>query len=438
MKQESKTVLLQYVSLVTISILSGLLIALIQVAAKYLFVGVENVYEGSYETVTPLVFYSIACVLIVFGFYIFSTQLKLNLANSTNVLIRYLSKDKVKLYEYPLLLLGFFVSLFAGLPVGGVEICQIAGVGLASEAYKRTSIKDNDSFDLASSASFGAAFMSPLAGLLYGLESRKWKVSIAFVLKLLLAILITVGTCYLIKIPFGMQNSFIFRLTNIDKFSWNSLWLYAFLGVVIGASAFIINLSSLKFNDFLSRRKKWEKLRTIFTFSILVVALVCTFFGFKDQWEYFYLAGFDGSRLIYNSARFSKVGLLIVTLLLWAIYVLLIPHSRLVGGKIIPLMTLGGLIGICFVFFGKNKNIITTNEHFLMITTAMFALFGVTYKKPATAVALALTFTTWSVMPYQLPILVLSIAPGYLLMLITKTPSLNECLGLSDSLNIEE
>ena len=438
MKQETKTTLLQYASLASISVISGILIGLIQVALKYLFVGVENVFEGSFETILPLVFYSISCVLIIFGFYIFFIQLKLNIGNSTAVLIRYLSNEKIKIYEYPSLLLGFFISIFAGLPVGGVEVCQIVGIGLASEAFKRTGIKDEDSFDSISSATFGAAFMSPLAGLFHGLEARKWKVSLQFILKLAAAIVITVGSCYLIKMPFRMQHSFIFRLVAIENFSWGSLWLYAFLGVAIGVSGFVINLSSLKLNEFINKKKKWRKLKTIFTFLIITVALVCTFFGFKNQWKYFFLAGFDGSRIIYNISYFTNFGLLIGTLFLWIFYTLLIPHSHLVGGKIVPLMTLGGLIGLCFAFFGEGKNLITPHEQFLMVTTAMFALFGVSYKKPATAFALAITFTTWSLIPYQLIPLLFTLAPGYLLMFFTKTPSLNECIGLSDSLRIEE
>ena len=154
--------------------------------------------------------------------------------------------------------------------------------------------------------------------------------------------------------------------------------------------------------------------------------------------EDFFLAGFDGSRIIYNSSYFVNFGLLIGTLFLWIFYILLIPHSYLVGGKIVPLMTLGGLIGLCFAFFGKSKNLIAPNEQFMLITTSMFALFGVSYKKPATAFALAITFTTWSLIPYQLIPLIFTLAPGYLLMLFTKTPSLNESIGLNDSLRIEE
>ena len=99
-------------------------------------------------------------------------------------------------------------------------------------------------------------------------------------------------------------------------------------------------------------------------------------------------------------------------------------------------MTLGALIGLCFVWNGKENHLLNPDEYFMMISVGMFAIFGVVYKKPVTALCLALTFSRWSIIPYQLIPLILAIAPGYALMLITKLPSWNECLGVPDSLSI--
>lgn len=437
-KQTAKIKILQYASFISISIVIGILIALFQVAIKYLFKGINSIYESSIETVTPLAIYTSICVIAVALFYIFVRYFKLTLSKGTYVLLRYLSQEKVKLYEYPLLIIGFGLSLFAGLPVGAVEVCQCVGVGLASELYKRTEVKDADIFDSVSSASFGAAFMSPLAGLAYGLESRKWKVNWLYIIKLVLTIAITVGSCYLTLMLFKQQNSFMFRMGMFEKFSWESLWTYFLMGVIIAGAAFILNLSTLKFKTLFENRKKYRDIATIFTAIILFTALLCTFFGLKNQWYTFSLAGYDGSRIISNFDRFKKVGLLFATVFLWAFYILLIPHSNLIGGKIVPLLTMGGLIGLCCVWNAKDNNIIQTDESFMMVVTGMFALFGVVYKKPVTAVCLALTFSTWSLIPYQILPLVLTIAPGYLLLILTKLPSWNECLGIPDSLQIIE
>ena len=204
-KTNIKVKIFQYASLISISIITGILIALFQVGLKYLFKGIYQIYESSIETVTPLVIYTSICTVVLFAFYILVRYLKLNLNRGTQVLTRYLSSEKVKIYEYPLLVFGFAISLFAGLPVGAVEVCQCVSVGIASEVYKRTDIKDNDSFDSVASASFGAAFMSPLAGFFYGLESRKWKVTWPCIVKMFLAVVVTMGFSYLTLMIFKMQ-----------------------------------------------------------------------------------------------------------------------------------------------------------------------------------------------------------------------------------------
>lgn len=436
-EKHAKLIVLQYVSLIVISIITGILIGLFSVAIKYLFDGINKIYESSIETAVPIAIYSSACLIVVFAFYILIRYFKLSLGKGSIVLIRYLSNEQIKIYEYPLLLLGFFISLFSGIPVGGAEISQCIGVGLASEAYKRTDIKDNDSFDSISAASFGAFFMSPLAAFSYSLESRKWKVTISYIIKSIVAISIAVGTTYLTKLLFNLQNHYLFRLAMFESFSWKSLWLYAFMGIVIAGVAFILNLSSLKLSRVFSNKKKYKDIATVFTVIILIVALVCTFFGLTYQYYTFSLAGYDGRRFILLFNKF-KLGLLVGTVFLWGFYILLIPHSNLVGGKMIPLMTVGALIGLCFVWNGKDNHIIKPDEYFMMITVGMFSLFGVVYKKPLTGFLLALTISKWSVIPYQILPLIFAIAPGYILLLITKLPSWNECLGLSDSLSMAE
>ena len=437
-KQTIKIKILQYASLISMSIITGILIALFQVAIKYLFKAINSIYDSSIETVSPLLIYSSICIVVVSAFYIVARYLKLTLSKGTYVLSRYLSKEKVKFYEYPFLLIGFGISLFAGLPVGAVEVCQCMGVGLASELYKRTDIKDPDSFDSISSASFGAAFMSPLAGFFYGLESRKWKVTWSYVIKMALSVAFAMGSCYLMLMLFKLQNNFMFRMNMFEKFSWKSLWVYALMGVIIAGSAFILNLSTLKLKNVFESNKKFKNMATIFTAIILIVALLCTFFGLEHQWYTFSLAGYDGSRIISNFDRFKRIGLLMGTLFLWIFYLLLIPHSKLIGGKIVPLLTMGGLIGICCVWNAKDNNLINPDEFFMMISVGMFALFGVVYKKPVTAFCLALTFSRWAIIPYQLIPLILAIVPGYLLLTFTKLPSWNECLGIPDSLRITE
>lgn len=429
---------IQYASLISVSIIIGIVIGLFQVALRCIFIGIEKINESSVENPINLVIYSVVSAILIFGFYILTRYLKLEFTGGTVVLSRHLLDRKVKLYEYPLLLIGFILSLFVGLPVGNIEICQFMGVALNSEVQKRMDLKDNDSFDSINSATFGAAIMSPLAGLAYGLESRKWKVKWQYVLKTGIAVVFVVVATYLTLFLFNLQNNFMYRLEAFESFSWGSLVLYGFLGIVIALVSFALNLSVLKLKEIFKKNKKYKNAPKLLTWMILIVSVLCTFFGFYYQWYVFSLAGFDGSRIILNFVQFKRVGLLIGTLFLWIFYIFAIPHSNLIGGKIIPLMTLGGIIGMCLVWNAKANNLMNQDEYFMMISTGMFALFGVVYKKPVTAICLALTFSKWEVIPYQIIPLILSAAPGYILMLVSRLPNLNECLGVSDSFSFAE
>lgn len=434
-KGETKIKIKQYSSLILLSIINGIFIGLFQVTIKYIFEAINKIYESSIETVIPLLIYSGLCIFFIFCFYIIIWFIIPWFKKGTNVLSRYLLNEKVKFYEYPILIVGFALSLFAGLPVGAVEVCEAVGLGLSSEFYKRTEIKVKDSKDIIIAASFGAAFLSPLAGFSYGLESRKWKVNFCYIIKLTLTIAITIGVCYLTLKLFNLENNFTPRLDSIETFSWKSLLIYGLMGVIIAVAAFILNLSTIKIKKSIEEGKKPQNIKTILTVIVLITALVCTFIGLKYQWYAFSLAGYDGSRIIMNYDKFGSGGLLIGTVLLWIFYLLLLPHTKLFGGKIVPVLTVGGLIGLCCVWNGKINNMLQPDEFLMMISVGMFALYGVVYKKPITAICLALTFSRWSVIPYQFLPLILAIAPGYILVVITKLPSWNECIGIPDSLD---
>ena len=77
------------------------------------------------------------------------------------------------------------------------------------------------------------------------------------------------------------------------------------MGIVIAGVAFILNLSTLKLTKVFSNRKKYKDIATIFTVAILIIALLCTFFGLVYQYYTFSLAGYDGSRfiLLFNNLR---------------------------------------------------------------------------------------------------------------------------------------
>lgn len=432
-KDEKSIVLAQVLSCLAISLVAGIIIGFFQVGLRYLFVGIENIFQSSIETATPIIIYSLLSFIAVIGIYVLLHFLKIGIGKGGILLNRYLNNGEVKWYEYPLLMLGFFISVFAGIPVGAVEVGQTVGIAISARLISRGEIEDEDLLDASSSAGFAAMFLSPLAGVAHALETRKWKFTLAYFLKVIGMITIMVLCAFLVRLIFGLQNEFLLRIAEFETFSWKSLYTYAFMGVVIAISAFILNISTLKLNKYLEKKKLSDKVSNILTVVLICVAVVCTFVGLKGQWYTFALAGYDGSRIM-NLYDHFKIGLLIGTVFLWAFYILAIPHSKLIGGKTVPVIALGSLLGIVFAWHGRDVGFMRADETCMMASVAMFAFYGVVYKRPVTAFCLAITFSKWTILPYELIPLILAIIPGYLLMMFAKVPTLNEACGVSESL----
>lgn len=426
---KSKTIFLECASLVVVSFFIGALVGLIGVALAYILKGVEAIYKGTFENKTGLILYAVFSTLAAALFYFLMRFFKLSAGNGRAVLAKFTNDEYISWYEYPLLLIGFFVSFFAGMPVGQAEICQTAGVVLTKKIYRRVSIDDEDAFEVAAGSSFGAAFVSPLAGLAYSLEKKRFKVSPLFVLKAALSAAVASASCYLIRHLFDLQGFFVYKIEAIGSFSWNSLIVYIIMGIILAFASGAIVLLTRKARLFFEEKHMTQKVSGFATVAIFLVAFLCTLFGLYFEWKAFSLAGYDGSRIFSLIDHFKSVGLIIGTNALWLFFVLLLPHSNLLGGKVIPMMTLGMLFGLCFSKYGVDRNVIGSDESILMISVAMFSFYGVIYKKPITAFALALTFTKWANVPYEILPLIFAMAPGYLLNVFLKIPGFDEITG---------
>ncbi len=426
---KSETIFWECASLAVVSFFIGALVGLVGVALAYMLKGVNAIYEGTFENKTGLILYAVFSALAAALFYFLMRFLKLSVGNGRAVLAKFLSDEHVAWYEYPLLLIGFFVSFFAGLPVGQVEICQTAGVVLTKKIYRRVSIDDEDAFEIVGGSSFGAAFVSPLAGFSYILEKKKFKVTPIFVLKAALSAAIASGSCYLIRYLFDLQSAFVYKIEAVSSFSWNSLIVYLIMGIILAFVSGAIVLLTKKAQLFFEKKHIAQKVSDVLTIAIYLAAFLCTLFGLYFEWKTFSLAGYDGSRIFALIDHFKSVELIIGTAALWLFFVLLLPHSNVLGGKVIPMITLGMLIGLCFSKYGLDRNIIGNSESLLMISVAMFSFYGVAYKKPLTAFALALTFTKWANIPYEILPLIFAMAPGCLLNIFLKVPGFDEITG---------
>ena len=426
---KSKTIFLECASLVVVSFFVGALVGLIGAALAYILKGVEAIYKGTFENKTGLILYAVFSALAAALFYFLMRFFKLSVGNGRAVLAKFTNDEHIAWYEYPLLLVGFFVSFFAGMPVGQAEICRTAGVVLTKKIYRRVSIDDGDAFEIVGGSSFGAAFVSPLAGLAYIFETKKFKVSFLFALKAVLSAGVASVSCYLIRCLFDLQSVFVYKIEAIGSFSWSSLIVYVIMGIILAFVSGAIVLLTRKAKLFFEEKRIAQKVSDFSTIAIFLVAFLCTLFGLYFEWKTFSLAGYDGSRIFSLIDHFKSVGLIIGTTALWLFFVLLLPHSNLLGGKVIPMITLGMLVGLCFSKYGVDRNIIGNDESLLMISVAMFSFYGVAYKRPLTAFALALTFTKWANVPYEILPLIFAMAPGYLLNVFLKVPGFGEITG---------
>ncbi len=419
--KDNKT-FLQIISCLIASFILGILVGLFQVGMKYFYDFIEYLKETTFDNKTPLILYIFGAYMLFLLSLWIAKILKDKVIKKSMEFHNLKEETKIPWFQIPFTILLLCTSMFAGFPTSWMDEFEIISCSLGKQTRDVLNTSDDGYLELEKASSLSALLVSPLAGLMYGMESKK-RINVFYILKLLLMLLISLGISYLIKYLFNIESWSFFKIKAFESFSWTSLYIYLVLGIVLAVVALAIHCFKRIINKKIEKRRiNKKKMAAIATWVILIINFVCLFFGLYEEWTVWPLAGFDGQRLLMylDLDRYNKEWLLILVTLIWLLYVAFIPYSTLPFGNQLPTIILGALIGIIVASHGINSRFMEEKEMSLMVLVSMFSFWGIMNKKPLTAVALILTCSVWKTIPYELIPIILALVPGILTMYFSK------------------
>ncbi|WPC41554.1 H(+)/Cl(-) exchange transporter ClcA [Clostridium sp. JS66] len=278
--------------------------------------------------------------------------------------------------------LGGVICIGAGLSLGreGPSVQMGAAVGQGvGRIFKRIKVEEKFLITSGASAGLAAAFNAPLAGVIFALEEVHKNFS-PIVMTTALAASIT--SDFVCKNFFGLKPVFDFK--NLKPIPLNNYFYIIILGMVLGIFGVAFNKCIFKSQE-LYAKQKWlsPEARPIIAFIISgVVGLTLPEV----------LGG--GHEIIGSLVNYSfPLKVLLILLIVKFFFTMVSFGCGAPGGIFLPLLVIGGLIGISYgdlikVLFGFNQIYINN-----LIILGMAGYFAATVKSPITGCVLITEMT---------------------------------------------
>jgi H+/Cl- antiporter ClcA len=296
------------------------------------------------------------------------------------VLLRKLSMNwwKVILGKF----IGGAICIGAGLSLGreGPSVQMGAAVGQGvSRIFKRIKIEEKFLITSGASAGLAAAFNAPLAGVIFALEEVHKNFS-PIVMTTALSASITAD--FVSKHFFGLKPMFNFK--DLKPIPLDNYFYIIILGVILGILGVVFNKSIFKSQEIYARQK-WlpTEARPIIAF------LISGIIGLSLPEV---LGG--GHEIISSLVNYSfSLKILLILLVVKFLFTMVSFGSGAPGGIFLPLLVIGGLIGVIYgdmirVLFAFNQNYINN-----LIILGMAGYFAAIVKAPITGCVLITEMT---------------------------------------------
>lgn len=287
-------------------------------------------------------------------------------------------------------ILGSFVSFFAGLSLGvegpSIAVGSAVGAGV-SKLHKSKRLNDEKKKQIellvttsGASAALTAVFKAPITGLIFTLEELHQKFSPLILLaagsSITTSILTSTGLRYLL----GMEQTALNIALNPLPFEYS--WALVLLGVVCGVLSALFNKALCLVGEinFLKRIPMLVKLIAVFLITGVVGLFVTEALG-------------GGMLLVKNLTEIDFTWwALLILLVVKAFLTVLALGSNSSGGILLPLLSIGALIGAlmgkAFIAMGISEEYYVT-----FIIIAMSSFLGATFRTPITAIVLMVEIT---------------------------------------------
>ena len=371
---------------------SGILITLFSYVSEFLQHNSLSLYTLARENPAFIPLFILALLILAFLSYViikFIPEVKGSGVPRTEGVLRGL-KPIVWWRTLVGTILGSFVSFFAGLSLGAegpsVAIGSAIGSGVSKlNKGKKLTEGGKKEFDTlvttaGSSSAFSSILFAPIAGLVFTLEELHQKFSPFILLASGSSITTSIIASTALRNLLGMSATIL----NVDPtpIPFEYTWALLLLGVVAGVLAFAFNKAICSIGEikFLKKVPSLVKLMVVF----LITGVV----------GLFVTEGLGGGMLLVadlTKVSFTWWALLIIFITKVALTILAF-SSESPGGLLIPMLTIGALIGAlmgkAFLAMG-----IPAEYYNAFIIITMSAFLGAVLRTPITAVVLLIEIT---------------------------------------------
>lgn len=304
-------------------------------------------------------------------------------------------------------LFSFFTCFLLGSEGPSVSIAS--SVGKLANRYDNK--EDKELIAIAGSAGFGCAFLSPLAGLCHLFEENRRIISLKFLFKGLLLITISFFIMYLI-FPHKILPTFSTNLLPIKYLIYIML-----LGIIIFLIGRLFIYLIIKAKDL---SIKYNKYLNYLTTMLLIIFMVLK--------RYYPLLVGSGSYILTFDFNDFYIITIIGILLFRLIFTSISASSNVCGGMVLPMMSIGAILGNIFVKVISIWDTNILNYQYIFIVCGMVSVFSVVTKTPITAFILGLKCFDFSSMINVILPLVITITISYLPVYIKKLKNIYHLL----------
>ena len=364
----------EFISLIIIGALCGLIVSLYQL-------GIQNIVKVStflYTSKTPIL---IAILLILCGICMVLNYLieiydpAIDGSGIPNLKIATRDNLKIKWYkDIPLQIINSFISTFCGFTLGseGPSVVMASKSGYAVQEVMKIDKTDTD--ELCEGVGFGCAFLSPLAGIFYGIEEGvKNHINLSRIIR----IIILMAIAFLVS--YFLNSHHLLTITSFTPLASKDFYIFVLLLIfnIIISLVFIKIMLVLRAFFKKQSKNKLIKNRSIFLF-IITIILNFLIIDFMQS----------GGNLISNVESITSFYVLIALIIFRIIITAFSGSGSVTGGLVIPIMAIGAINGqivslISHEIFGFSS---TYYELISLISALM--LFGLIIRTPLTSTAL--------------------------------------------------
>ena len=377
-----KKYIIEYLRTIIIGIIIGLIVGCFQLCVSL----ISDFSLSLYTSSDPYIMVLLIVLLIIFSTLNFNILKYFPSIDGSGIPlleqgIRKEEKIRWKL-DIPLLILNSFVAIFCGFPLGSEGPSVVLG-GKIAQGVDDISKKEDTSEDvaIASGAGFGCAFLSPLAGLVYGFEESLHGFKFSLLFKSIIVSFVSFFVAFLIN------KNHLLSLNNVSYLKDESISIILIIGFLCICFGLLFKKLIILLKDLFEKYQdinivKWRGY-ILFIGVFILNLFLNSYMG-------------SGLNIIKGLTSFNSI-LLVIGLIVFRICITsLCGAGKVTGGLVIPIMCIGGLIARLSILILNEVFYIPLESYEFIYLSGICIFFTCLTKAPLTAIVLFLSTLVYS------------------------------------------